>query len=207
MPLWWSMAGRPAEAHGDVYWGVHLPLAAIIRRRGVSLAVGPGTYFGSGALHLAALLDQVWTVERDERLYTFCKNNYASLCPSVNFVLGDSADSLRAIAGSLAQPALFILDAHWFPAPVLGSTGHRSQCPVMDELAAIADAGGCKEGSVVIVDDADMFLGSLPEPFDRQGFPSVVDVVDYMRSGLGAGYVQVVDDIVVAGPSRSSRRC
>lgn len=187
---------------GDVYWGVHLPLAAAAASLGIEVAVETGTYFGAGAIHLSALFDTVWTIERDLALHQFCVETYSELCPSVEFVHGDSGSTIGGIVAALEQPALYVLDAHWFPAAALSGEVGLPQCTLLQELRAIASGLNCGEGSVVIVDDADMFLGSLPLPFRPEDFPSIDEIVCVLQEELGATFVRVVDDVIVGGPSQ-----
>lgn len=186
---------------GDVYWGLHLPLAAAVRRSGITKAIETGSYFGAGALHLGALFENVWTIERNFELYDFCVEQYSELCANIAFVNGDSATELKRIATSVDGPFLYVLDAHWFPTDSLSDDGQLGQCPVIDELTQIAECGGCSNGSVVIIDDADMFLGSLPAPFRGREFPSIDELLIFLRTDLEAETVRVLDDVIVAGPS------
>jgi hypothetical protein len=70
----------------------------------------------------------------------------------------------------------------------------------LEELEAIKCCCRHIDRSVVMVDDALMFLGALPRPFVRQDFPSITDVIDRLRR-LSPGFqVLVTDDVIIAGP-------
>jgi hypothetical protein len=183
---------------GDVYWGVHLPLAAGVRAMGVRKSIETGTYFGAGALQLAALFDEVISIDASASVIEYCRDVYGPLVPVVRFLHGDSGTLLAELLHDAPEPTLIVLDAHWFP----GASADLStitQCPLAGELAAIRGARIAAAGSVVFVDDADMLLRSLPAPFHDEEFPTIISVVDELRSS-GFQYVSVCDDVILAGP-------
>lgn len=183
---------------GDVYWGVHLPLAAVARRHGLRMAVETGTYFGSGAIHLAALFDRVWSIERNRELHAFFSETYGGVLPNVEIVWGDAPDHLHEVIAALeGAPAFFFLDAHSFPSSAIDMAADQHHCRVREELGVLADAGVSCRRSMVVIDDADMFLGSLPPPFRDEDFPSITDIVEDLRVLLDAEYICVLDDVVV----------
>jgi predicted O-methyltransferase YrrM len=183
---------------GDVYWGLHAPLAALIARRSIRVAVETGTFYGIGALQLATLFEQVISIESNERLHAFCSSVYPQT--RIRFIKGDSAHVLKAVAHELEEAALFFLDAHWFPNPqVAAAIG--PQCPLLAELSALKAANVVRQGSVIMIDDADMFLGSLPSQFKVDEFPSISEILNILQSEIHAEFVDVLDDVIVAGPS------
>jgi hypothetical protein len=189
---------------GTVFWGLHTPIAAaLVRAQGIGQAFETGTYFGFGALQLAALVERVWTVEVDPEFHKFCEAMYGDLS-SVNFMTGDSAELLGEFVGTCTDPTLFVLDAHWFPTSPRGDYKPANLCPVMDELAALEGvAAEVRANSAVIVDDTTLFLGSLPRPFVRSSLPSMPDVL--ARVGSLFECVTVTDDLI-AGTNPAGRQ-
>lgn len=181
---------------GSVFWGLHSPIAAgLIRSQGITQAFETGTYFGSGALQLASLVQRVWTVEADPELYKFCEATYGSIS-SVNFLTGDSAVRLREFAQTCDFPTLFVLDAHWFPTSPRRGYKAGNLYPVLDELEALRTVStDALASSAVIVDDARFLLGSLPLPFVRPAIPSITEVLSRVESLFEC--VSVTDDLIV----------
>jgi hypothetical protein len=182
---------------GDVYWSVHTPLAALAAKSGIKVAVETGTFFGSGALQLAALFNEVWTVERHEKLSKEMSLLYASV-PNLNFVNKQAANGLSDVAQQTSGPYFFFLDAHWFPANALAEEKPENEhCEILEEIHEIAKHCNAHDGSILVIDDADMFLRSLPPVFD-DSFPSIAKVFDALKTIFGASFVEVVDDVIFA---------
>lgn len=185
---------------GDVYWGVHTPLAAAVSNLGVKRAIETGTFYGVGSLTLSAIFECVVSIEREEKLSEFCKEVYRST--PVEFRCGSSPVVLRNILEEDPSPTFFFLDAHWFPAPVLHESDSLEQCPVLEEIAVISQFTSARDGSVIVIDDADMFLGSLPQQFIGSQFPSISMLLRILSEKFGAEVVEVIDDVIVAGDLR-----
>jgi hypothetical protein len=182
---------------GDVYWGLHSPLASLAAQQGITQALESGTFFANGALQLAALFDRVWTVEREPSLHEFCRCTYRSVS-NIQFLLGESPKIITEVLASEPAPFLFVLDAHWFPVSPLNASLEKTQCPVVDEIIAISKSRSALNGDVIIIDDADMFLGSLPKPFRNNEFPSITSIISLLRDSFRAECVSVIDDVIVA---------
>jgi hypothetical protein len=186
---------------GDVFWGLHSPIAAgLIRGQGIRQAFETGTHFGFGALQLAALVENVWSVEVDPELHRFCTATYGSV-KSIEFLEGDSAEHLAEFAKTCVRPTLFVLDAHWFPMSPRSSYRPTDLCPVLAELNALHGLHPeTLRASAVIVDDAQMFLGSLKRPFVRAALPSITEVLEAV--GALFDHVSVTDDIIIGSNSK-----
>jgi len=183
---------------GDTYWGLHAPLAALVRQAGVRVAVETGTYFGSGTIQLSAMFDRVFTVDIGESRILALESLYNDTLGNVEFIVGDSGNVLRGVCSKIDEAALFVLDAHWFPGPGM-SESSGSQCPLDSELDVLRDTKVAQCGSYVFIDDADMLLRSLPDGFRDEDFPTIVNVVDRLRD-IGFKYIDVCDDVIIAGP-------
>ncbi len=185
---------------GDVYWSVHAPLVARVSRQlGITTAIETGTYFGVGTLQLAGLFESVWTIENDPVLAEFFEKNYGHV-KNVRMRLGQSANVLKEILPSLSREVLFFLDAHWFASSSRSSFLEGRQCPLLEELRAIRECLRWRRGSVIMVDDADMFLKSLQPPFNSEEFPRIGELMKEMKHSVDAEFVDVMDDVVIAGP-------
>jgi hypothetical protein len=185
---------------GDVYWGLHAPLASqLVRGLGLPMAIETGSYYGGGALQLAAMCEKVWSIEHDPILYEFTRFIYSQV-KNIEFILGDSPTILSKILPSVSVPCLFVLDAHWFNSSPRREFAKDRPCPVLGELEAIKLHCTTLERSAIIIDDADMFLGALPPPFRGSEYPSIVRVIECLEGTLTNCHVQVLDDVIVGGP-------
>lgn len=185
---------------GDVYWSLHIPLASqLVKRFNIRVAVETGTYFGSGAVHLASLCERVYTIENDPLLHSFVSTYYNNIS-NVEFINDSSPIALKKILPAIETPVLFVLDAHWFHSSPRAEFSDGTQCPIVGELEAIENYCTTRSSSAIIIDDADMFLGALPAPFRSNEFPSIMLVIECVRRAFPSAAIDVLDDVIVAGP-------
>ncbi|MBO0783043.1 MAG: hypothetical protein J2P37_29865 [Ktedonobacteraceae bacterium] len=189
---------------GDVFWGLHAPIAAnLIKAQDLRVAVETGSHFGFGALQLAAMVDDVWTVESDSGLHEFCKATYDKV-DRIRFFQGESDVILGRYVAQMDQPTLFVLDAHWFPMSPRAAERPGNLCPVLEELRVLSSAPSTLlAGSAVIVDDAQMFLGSLKTPFVRNALPSITEILKLVDRAFDC--TVVTDDVIVGCNNEGSR--
>ena len=185
---------------GDVYWGVHSPLVARISQKlGIKNAIETGTYYGVGTLQLAGLFQTVWTIENDTVLSGFAQKNYGHI-NNIKFLSGCSSELLGEILSKIDESILFFLDAHWFPSSYRANFKPQKQSAITEELKAIEKHLKEKKNSVIMIDDADMFLKGLPPDFNTLDFPRIGELMKLAKSSLGAEFVDVMDDVIIAGP-------
>jgi hypothetical protein len=184
---------------GDVFWGLHTPLAAkTVETLNLTTAIETGTYFGFGALQLGSFCDRVISIESDQRLSEFAATFYAR-ARGVEFVSGSSPNVLPGLLAELKEPTLFVLDAHWFPMSFRPQIQPERQCYLDEELMLIGDWFRGGNSGAVLIDDAQMLLGSLRKPWRRADFPPITSVVDALRSFVP--WVTVTDDVLLGGPT------
>lgn len=135
-------------------------LAGYARRFRVDAFVETGTYLGDTAFELAGVVPRVITIEIDRVLFGRAAERLARF-PHVTVLHGDSSRVLPRVLERLAVPALFWLDGH-FCGGITGGEGRAA--PVVRELDAILERW--LDGHVVLVDDADCFVG-------RDGYPAL----------------------------------
>lgn len=181
---------------GDVYWGVHAPFATLAAQAGIKRAFETGTYFGTGSLVLGALFENVVSIERETKFHSLCQKLYGHT--NVEFLHGSSPEILGRVLSENGERSFFFLDAHWFPTSHLKKSSKENQCPVVDEIIEISKYTNAKEGSVIVIDDADMFLGSLPHTFSTDDFPSISTLISRLYDDFCAYSVDIIDDVIVA---------
>jgi hypothetical protein len=183
---------------GNQTFGIPVRMASsLVQGLNLTEAVETGTYLGDTTRILRSLVPKVWTVELSDRLYLAAQERLRDL-DAIEFISGDSAEMLKAIAPQLRGPTLFWLDAH-FMAGGIGA-GAEAQCPIIDEIATV-DSSSVAESSVLLIDDADLFLGGPPPDYRRSDFPTFVEIVDALRVRHDR-LVTVVHDVIVAVPLR-----
>jgi hypothetical protein len=177
---------------GSVTFGIPLDLAErLVAAADLSCAVETGTYLGGSALALAELVDEVWSVELKPEILAQARSRIGDR-PEIHLLEGYSPEVLPGVLQQVPGPALFWLDGHG------GTFGANDvdvpECPVLDELAAIA-AFPYAAASVVLIDDARAFFGPLLH-HRAEEWPTFLEVA----AALGDRYVTVLDDVVIGVP-------
>ncbi|MGZ5086492.1 MAG: glycosyltransferase family 2 protein, partial [Usitatibacter sp.] len=157
--------------------------------------VETGTYKGDTAAAAAARIARVVTVEFSEPLWLEATQRFAGQ-PRVEVLQGNSPEVLARVRPTLAgTPTLFWLDAHWCVAE--DTSGDHSQCPLLEEIAAI---GALDDGSVILIDDARLFLAPPPEPHDVTHWPTFDRIVRALHALSARHELMVVNDVIVFYP-------
>jgi hypothetical protein len=155
-------------------------------------AVETGTYRGDTTRALAEVFPDVVTIELSEQLHDAAAKRLHHL-GNVRALQGDSRALLTDIVKDVV-PTMYFLDGHWSTGI---TAGKNSECPIMDELAVIAD--GPPE-DCIIIDDARLFAASPPPPHDGSQWPSLIEIFDALRDAHPNHHVTVVADQIVAVP-------
>lgn len=157
--------------------------------------VETGTFKGEAVALVAPHVERVFTVESSPPLWEEAVKRFAD-DSRIQVLLGNSPEVLARIGPSLGDAAtLFWLDAHWCVAN--DTAGDHSQCPLLAEIAAIGRLG---ESSVVLVDDARLFLAPPPEPHDVTQWPTFDQVTLALRSLSDRHELMVVNDVIAFYP-------
>jgi predicted O-methyltransferase YrrM len=171
---------------------VPVELARDLRRSlSIDRAVETGTWVGGGALLLSDVFRDVTTIELSE---AYARNAAEILRREpIRVVHGDS----RAVLQPSDVPTFYFLDGHWSG----GDTAEDDQCPLLDELAAIA--GGHPDDCVVI-DDARLFAEALPPGHRRDQWPTLEEVERTLSAYWPEHVVVVAHDQIAAVPARAA---
>jgi len=116
---------------------------------------------------------------------------------NVKLYQGDSAKLLPIILDTHCNPkeyTLFWLDAHY-------SEPHESapdtvECPLIDEIRAIRN----HKKSIIMIDDARLFLAPPKWPCDYTRWPSFSSVFNTLQGCFNTHYITVVDDYIICVP-------
>ena len=119
-----------------------------------------GTFQGDTVAELQSYFDEVVSVELSESLCIEAVERFKSY-PHVKILKGNSSEQLHVLQDELKDTGvLYWLDAHWCAAT--NTAGELSQCPLLEELQAI---GKLNSKSVILIDDARLFLATPTTPF------------------------------------------
>jgi hypothetical protein len=152
--------------------------------------VETGTNKGETAVWAADNFDQVFTIEAYEPLYREAVETFGNRA-NIRFLEGDSRHHIRSILGSLAEPAVFWLDAHWCGEYTFGRS---DECPLVGELEAL---NASKVQHVVLIDDARLFLAPPPAPHDASHWPDIAEICHLMTAHSTRRYIAVHDDVII----------
>ena len=125
---------------GAVSFSLDTKLADCIQRAlGCDIFVETGTFEGDTAIVAAEIFPQVISIELSQSLVQKARQRTARL-NNVEIIEGDSPGALDALSPRLREKGVFYwLDAHWCNADA--TSGKKSQCPLIRELASIGTIG------------------------------------------------------------------
>lgn len=178
--LQWRLAGRPVPPPPPVK---HAVIKEYQRRFGPRVFVETGTFAGGMIDAVRDRFARIVSIELDPGWHGRAVEQFRAY-PHVTLLLGDSGVRLKEVLDSLSEPALFWLDAH-YSGPVTARGAIDS--PIVQELASIR-AHPVKT-HVILIDDMHIFQG-------RDGYPTVDELVAWIRDGDASAIVEVEDDIL-----------
>jgi hypothetical protein len=156
--------------------------------------VETGTYEGESVDAAVAHFEELHTIEVSDELFARAKARFEDQ-PAVHVHHGSSAEVLSKLSGRLGgRPVLYWLDAHFC---CHGSAGSELQCPLLAELEAIGSLGA---DSVVLIDDARLFMAPPPAPFLVEQWPNFSQVLARLSALNSAHELIVIDDVIVFVP-------
>jgi hypothetical protein len=178
--LQWRLAGRPIPPPPLVK---HAIVKDYQRRFGPRVLIETGTFHGDMIDAVRDSFARVVSIELGDDWHARAVKRFAG-DPRITLLHGDSGERLRDVLATLDEPALFWLDAHYS-----GAVTARGvvDSPIVQELAAIR--AHRVKGHIILIDDMRDFRG-------RDGYPTIDEVVAWIRNGDRAAVVEVRDDIL-----------
>lgn len=165
----------------------------------LDLFVETGTFTGDSVRSVLELFDEIHTIELSPDLYAAAVEQFADNA-NVNVHHGDSADVLGRLRPEMSgRSVLYWLDAHWCVAD--DTAGEQSQCPLLGELAAIEELN---DSSVVLIDDARLFLCTPPHPHEVSQWPRFQQIVETLFTIGSAHEIAVVNDVIAFFPKATA---
>jgi hypothetical protein len=158
--------------------------------------VETGTFEGDTIQEVLPRFESIHSVELSEDYYRKVVERFKA-SPKVHLHLGHSANVLRKLSSDLTGTSvLYWLDAHWCVADK--TAGGTSQCPLLDELDAIGSLGS---QSVVLIDDARLFLCPPPYPHEVDHWPSFEAVAEKLNALSAAHEMMISNDVIIFYPT------
>jgi hypothetical protein len=176
----WRRAGRPIPPPPLVK---HAVVKEYQSRFGPRVFIETGTFAGGMIDAVRSRFDRVVSIELDHGWHSRAVERFRA-DPRITLLHGDSGVRLQEVLEGLAEPALFWLDAH-YSGPVTARGALDS--PIVRELDAIR--AHRVAGHVVLIDDMRDFQG-------RDGYPTVNEVLTWIRGVDPVSIVEVRDDIL-----------
>ena len=166
----------------------------------IDVFVETGTFEGQTIQTVLPFFEEIYTCEVSEHLHAEVIKKFAGV-NKVHPALGDSGCFLADLMPRLGnRSVLFWLDAHWCAAE--GTAGQASECPLLDEIRAIHQLN---EESVILIDDARLFLCPPPSPHEVSSWPALDDVLRALRLLSSQHRLMVLNDVVVFFPEKLQR--
>jgi hypothetical protein len=178
--LQWRLTGRPIPPPPTVKASI---VKDYQRRFGLRVFVETGTFAGGMIDAVKDRFEHITSIELDPGWHARAVQRFQA-SPHITLLQGDSGERLQQVLDGLTEPALFWLDAH-YSGPITARGVVDS--PIARELAAIR--AHPVAGHVVLIDDMRDFTG-------RDGYPTVDELVRWIREVDPAAVVDVRDDIL-----------
>ena len=181
---------------GAVDFSIDVELVRLFQRElSLDVFVETGTFEGEAVARMLPLFPEIHTIELSEKYHALAEARFRKE-PAVHVHRGDSTYVLGSLRAALEhRSVLYWLDAHWCVAD--GSAGESSQCPLLGELSAM---GTLNDRSVVLIDDARLFLSPPPYPHEAPDWPRLQQVVEGLERLSGRHELMVFNDVIVYFP-------
>ncbi|MGE3531588.1 MAG: hypothetical protein AB7I12_07335 [Steroidobacteraceae bacterium] len=164
-------------------------------RLGLKWFMETGTFEGSSLVLAARHFDRCISVELSTVYYEKAIAKFHNVA-NVELHCGHSSEILKDFSEVLQrEPGLFWLDAHWCVAE--NTAGSDSQSPLLSELQAI---GRLHPKSVVLVDDARLYLCAPPRPHRYQDWPGLSEIVRILNTLSESHALSIYNDVMAFYP-------
>ncbi len=181
---------------GAVSFSLDLNLVLSLKRQlTLDCFVETGTFKGDTVLLVRQHFNKIFTIEMSQSLFEEASERFKN-DSQVQVLKGHSPAILRELVREIKDDSvLYWLDAHWCGAE--GTESETLQCPLLGELEAISPLN---ERSVVLVDDARLFLCPPPPPCEASQWPDFSSVISKMRTLSQKHETLIVNDVIICYP-------
>jgi hypothetical protein len=136
---------------------------------GIDFFLETGTYLGTTVNYVKDYFSQVYSVELSKDLASEAQSYFKKI-KHVSILQGDSGLLIAKIIKDNPAKKLFWLDAH-YSAGITASSAHFGDTPISQEVEEILSRW--VEGSVILIDDARLFVG-------KDNYPTLQDLKEFV---------------------------
>lgn len=181
---------------GAVSFSIDLGLVAVLKQAlPLDVFVETGTFRGDTVERVRDRFKAVHSVELSPERYDAACLRFAGQ-GHIDLACGDSAEVLAKWMPSLHDKSvLYFLDAHWCVAD--DTAGEASQCPLLGEARAIERLS---DQSVIVIDDARLFLAPPLAPHEISHWPNLNEVLGVLRTASPLHQLMVLNDTILFFP-------
>ena len=157
--------------------------------------VETGTFEGETIECVKDLFSEIHSVELSEEYYNRVKNRFQSNS-DIHLYLDSSERFLKKIHPVLKEKSvLYWLDAHWCVADK--TAGEKSQCPLLEEIKVIKSLN---DESVIVIDDARLFISPPPQPHEISHWPDFESVMEALKTLSKKHNTMILNDTIIFYP-------
>ncbi len=185
---------------GAVYFSLDIHLVECIKKvLPLPIFFETGTFKGDTVDLMLPYFDRLITAELSEPLWEEVTKRFSGE-KKVEPYLGNSSGVIAKLRPTLEKASvLYWLDAHWCVAD--NTLGEKSQCPLLEEIYAIGQLNG---ESIILIDDARLFLASPLVPHEISHWPSIDSIFNALKQISSQHKLVVVNDVIIYYPKNIS---
>lgn len=183
---------------GAVTFSIDRKLVETLKNQiNMNIFVETGTFKGDAVNSIKDLFQQIYSVELSKEYHAASTKRFQTF-DHITILHGHSAEKLAELMPKLKnQPVLYWLDAHWCVAT--NTAGEQSQCPLLHEIRAISEF---HPDSVILIDDARLFLATPPAPHEITHWPNLTEIIQALRQLSSTHHLMVINDCIAFYPAR-----
>jgi hypothetical protein len=167
------------------------------RNMPLGVLVETGTFRGDTLAALLEEFDALYSIELSSDLFHQAQERFLKE-KKIHLFHGNSSLVLAENRSCWDnRSTLYWLDAHWCESSE--AAGAEAQCPLLDELMSI---GTLPDDSLILIDDARLFLCAPPGKHNLHQWPSLVEIWRGLQQLNSNHHLVVVNDIIVFFPKR-----
>lgn len=169
----------------------------------IPLFVETGTAGGNSIKEAAKYFEECYTIELNGN-----RPVYDTSLENVKWLSGNSIDILPVLISELVnykadnkiegyRYCVFWLDSHFDGDKPIDSP--YKDCYLIEELDIISDYA---QDSIIIIDDARLFMGHPPHPNNFNEWPTISEIFDKFKEKFEFHFTTIVDDYIISFPDR-----
>jgi glycosyltransferase involved in cell wall biosynthesis len=183
---------------GAINFSVDINLIKLLQTNlNINTFVETGTFQGDTIDKVKNYFKEIYTIELSAEYHQHAKIRFENI-DYIHPIHGDSVKVLTRLVHDLSnRPTLYWLDAHWCVAS--NTAGELSQCPLLGEIESIHQL---HMNSVIIIDDARLFLAPPPMPHEISQWPTFDEIITLLKKLSPVHSLMVVNDNIIFFPKK-----